>query len=430
MDTLATEPNNQRPEKSATRQIFTKDFLACSATNFLLYVNYYTLMVIMAGFCIATYQTDVATAGFAASIFIVGALVSRFLGGGIIDYFGRKRCLAVGAFFMMLFSVTYLIAVPMPVLFGFRVLHGFAYGLAQTAVTSLATETTPADHKGEGVGYFMLSVTIGSAVGPFLGTTIIQYANFALLFGICAVVGALSFIGSLIVHDSHAPLRKAKRAPKNVARKEGHNAAAVKPTAPELATPEKPSFSLSSFIEISVLPISAIIALAYLAYGAVMTYLNSFAAQENLVTAASFFFVVYSAVMFIARPITGRMFDQKGDFRVMLIGFGAYAIGMAVMGLAHNGFMLLLAAGLLGLGIGAMQPGGLTLAVQKASDKHLTRANSTYFCVIDASIGVAPLVLGWTIPLIGYSALFVILAGVVALALVLYLICRKKGVLY
>ena len=69
-------------------RIFTPAFFANEFVNLMLYVNYYVLMVVMAGYCLAAYRTDAGTAGFAASVFIVGALVARFVGG---DRAGLRR---------------------------------------------------------------------------------------------------------------------------------------------------------------------------------------------------------------------------------------------------------------------------------------------------------------------------------------------------
>ena len=38
--------------------IFTKGFVLGTLVNLLLYVNYYTLMVVMANYCMETYATD------------------------------------------------------------------------------------------------------------------------------------------------------------------------------------------------------------------------------------------------------------------------------------------------------------------------------------------------------------------------------------
>lgn len=444
-------------DKTNKPKIFTTQFFINAFVNLMLYVNYYVLMVAMAGYCFAIYQTDAATAGFAASIFIVGALFARFLGGALIDFFGRKNSLVVGAMVMVLCAVLYLVQAGLALLFVLRIIHGFAYGISQTAISSIATEAVPAQRKGEGVGYFMLSATLGSAVGPFMGTIVAEYLNYSVLFILCAVCIAIGFLCTLLVHEPHQKKPLEKNGSEAEMRLESEDSSSKKTTMSGKSSagafdnasnnkvanikPDKRvtrishlrmrltsvNFSLSSFIEYRALPISCSVALAILAYGAVITYLDSFALQENMIEAASLFFVVYSIIMFLARPFTGKAFDKRGDFGVMIAGFSSFAIGMVCMGLAHNGLILLLAACFLGFGVGTINPCGLTLALQKSPSFRLTAANSTFSCLNDATIGLAPVLLGWLIPLIGYNGLYFVLTGVVLIAMGLYALFRFKG---
>lgn len=391
--------------------MFTRDFLLGTLVNFLLYVNYYVPMVVMANYCLATYQTDLGTAGFAASVFILGALLARFVSPLLIAKFGRKPLLVVGAAAMALLSAAYLLDSGVAGLFALRFLHGFFYGMAQTTVTSITTESVPDEHKGEGIGYYMLSVTVGSAVGPFLGTFLMQNAGFPVLFLVCVGVAGAGTVAAIALHDAKARARSSTG-------EEGEIKAAEKKSGRKV--------SLGSFLEASVFPISSIAGLVFLAYGSVLTYLNAYASQLDLAAAASFFFVFYAATMFVSRPFTGRWFDSHGDRAVMALGFVAMVAGLAVLSQAKSEVPLFAAACLMGFGVGSIQPSGLTLAVQRAPEGRFDVANSTYFIFLDAAVGLCPLIFGWTIPALGYGGLFLTLAVVVALAAAAYFAMRAR----
>lgn len=396
---------------SADKGMFTRDFLLGTLVNFLLYVNYYVPMVVMANYCLATYQTDLGTAGFAASVFILGALLARFVSPLLIAKFGRKPLLVVGATAMALLSAAYLLDSGVAGLFALRFLHGFFYGMAQTTVTSITTESVPDEHKGEGIGYYMLSVTVGSAVGPFLGTFLMQNAGFPVLFLVCVGVAGVGTVAAAALHDVKA------RAKSSAREEDGSNAVEKKGGR---------KVSLGSFLEASVFPISSIAGLVFLAYGSVLTYLNAYASQLGLAAAASFFFVFYAATMFVSRPFTGRWFDSHGDRAVMALGFVAMVAGLAVLSQAKSEVPLFAAACLMGFGVGSIQPSGLTLAVQRAPEGRFDVANSTYFIFLDAAVGLCPLIFGWTIPALGYGGLFLTLAVVVALAAAAYFAMRAR----
>ena len=74
---------------AAQARLWTKDFTLGTAVNFLLMVNYYGLMVVVADYAMKTYDAPAATAGLAASIFIIGALAARLVSGRIMDKVGR-----------------------------------------------------------------------------------------------------------------------------------------------------------------------------------------------------------------------------------------------------------------------------------------------------------------------------------------------------
>ena len=135
---------------AAQARLWTKDFTLGTAVNFLLMVNYYGLMVVVADYAMKTYDAPAATAGLAASIFIIGALAARLVSGRIMDKVGRKRLLVMGAIGEVVFSVLYLAGLGFAPLFAIRLLHGFAYGVCSTTIGTIVTALVPDSRKGEG----------------------------------------------------------------------------------------------------------------------------------------------------------------------------------------------------------------------------------------------------------------------------------------
>ena len=187
--------------------------------------------------------------------------------------------------------------------------------------------------------------------------------------------------------------------------------------------------SLANFIEVRALPVSVAITVGYLAYGALITYINPYAAEVGLTGAASFFFVSYSIAMFVTRPFTGRWFDSAGDKGIMTLGFACLGASMLIMGFAQNGAMLLVSAALAGVGVGSVQPNGLVLAMRRCPDDRLTAANSTYFVLLDVAIGLCPFLVGWIAPAFGYRVLFLVMVPVVAASYVVYMAFRRAGLI-
>lgn len=181
---------------SSHTKLWTKDFVLGTGVNFLLMVNYYGLMVVVANYAMRLYDAPASLAGLAASIFIIGTLVARIATGRILDRIGRKRMLVIGAALEVAFSALYLAGMDFGMLFVLRFLHGFAFGACSTSIGTIVTALVPDDRKGEGVGYYMLSVTLGAAVGPFLGMYLTQTAGAETLFVVAAIAAALGLLAA------------------------------------------------------------------------------------------------------------------------------------------------------------------------------------------------------------------------------------------
>ncbi len=191
-----SQPETSKPKKE---RLWTKDFIVVTLINFIILVNYFMLMVTMTSYTMDVYAAPEVVAAFCASIFIVGALVSRVITGALMVRFGRKRILLIGAVCDVLFTALYLVGSALPVLFALRFLHGFFYGMCSTAVGTIVTAIVPSSRKGEGVGYYMLSVTLGSALGPSLGIAIANNFSFSLLLVLDTFIAVLALISAVIL---------------------------------------------------------------------------------------------------------------------------------------------------------------------------------------------------------------------------------------
>ena len=82
-----------------------------------------------------------------------------------------------------------------------------------------------------------------------------------------------------------------------------------------------------------------------LAYSSVLSFLSSYAQAIHLVDAASFFFVVYALVITATRPLSGRIFDAKGENYVMYPSYFFLAAGLAALSFTTSSWLLLVSGG-------------------------------------------------------------------------------------
>lgn len=214
MPQASAKSNTVKPDKP-NEPIFTPRFIAGFAVNFILYMQYYALMVAMAGYSAMQFAAGATEGGFTASVFILGALCSRLFFGGVIDKVGRGRVLVACMTGEVACTLLYLAFEHVPAIGVFivlRFLHGAFYGLSQTTVTSIVSSAVPFSRKGEGVGYYMLSVTLGAALGPLMGSAFSNAGDFDMLFFSCLGMIAVGYVAALgVVLPGAGKVRKCLR---------------------------------------------------------------------------------------------------------------------------------------------------------------------------------------------------------------------------
>ncbi|MDM5360822.1 MFS transporter [Peribacillus sp. ACCC06369] len=381
-------------------RLWTKDFVIVSSINFFITLIFYLLMVTLAIYAVNELDASTSEAGLISGIFIIGTLIGRLFIGRFIDSIGRKKTLFIGLIFFTLTTLLYFVDLGIGFLLVNRLIHGMAMGMASTATGTIVAQIIPATRKGEGIGYYSMSATLATAIGPFIGLYMAQHTSFQVIFSFCLALGVISLITAFFLHVP-----------------------ALKVTA---KVTESKGFKLSNFIEPKALPISIITLVLAFCYSSVLSFISFYAIEINLVNTASFFFVVYAVAVLLSRPFSGPLMDRKGSNFIMYPAFIIFGIGLLLLSMTTNSFTLLAAGFLIGLGFGNMQSSSQAIAVKLTPPHRMGMATSTFFIMLDAGLGFGPYILGFIIPVTGYSTLYVILGVVVILTSVLYYFLHGK----
>ena len=377
-------------------RLWTKDFITVSVINFLVFLIHYLLMVTIASYAVDEFHASTSVAGLVAGIFVVGVLIGRLVTGRIIEHIGSKRVLIVGAIFFIITSALYFAAINLPLLIIIRLLHGIAYGIASTSTGTLAAKIIPYNRRGEGIGYYSMSVILGLAIGPFVGIVLSQNANFKIIFIINLLLSVVCLGISFIV-----------------------NAPVVKSFKPVQVNAVK-SFQISNFLELKVIPISIVALIIGFVYSSVLTFMSLYSKQIHLEEAASFFFIVYAIAILVSRPFSGRLLDVKGANVVVYPSLFIFAIGMLLFSQANHEITLLLAGAIIGLGFGNFLSCAQAISIKAPPLHRLGLATSTYFIFLDLGVAVGPYLLGSLVPHIGYRNLFLIMVVMILVSVVFY----------
>ncbi len=308
--------------------LWNRDFIAVCFSSFFLFMTFYTLAVTLPVFVIDTLHGSEQQIGLVMTVFIIAAVLFRPLAGMWLDEFSRKKIVFISLTLFLACTVLYLGIKSFTILLVLRFVHGIAFGIATTATGAIAVDLIPDRRKGEGIGYYSLFMSLAMVIGPFAGLTIMSHYNSRVLFIACAIFALLSFLFGMLI-----------RIPEQI-RKDNKGKL----------------WDWKKYIEPSAIPISLSGSVLAFSYGAITTFISIYAQELGLSSFASYFFVVFAAMIVIPRPLVGRLFDRLGEHVLVYPGIFLFAIGMIGLSQAHTAFLFLLTAGIIGLGYGALLP--------------------------------------------------------------------------
>lgn len=382
-------------------KIWTKDFSFISATMFFVSMTFYLLMTMIPIYSMESFNASQGQAGLAAGIFIIGALVSRPLTGRYMEVIGRRRILLGSLILFFLATLLYFFVYDLNMLLVVRFVHGVIFGVATTAIPTVIMGIIPRERRGEGVGYFTLSGTMASAIGPFLGLVIREQANFTTMFVVCAVFYVISIIVTAFADIPEVVMTK-------------EQLEVVK------------GFRLQDFFEKTAMPVSIVMLFVGMAYASILAFINSYALSLSLLDAAAFFFVIYSAFIIISRLFTGRLLDNRGDNIVMYPALLSFALSLVLISKAGDSFTFLLAGAFAGLGFGTIMSCAQVIAANNSPQHRMGIATSTFFFCADLGVGAGSFFAGEIVSMTGFRDMYMVMAIIVALSILLYYILHGR----
>ncbi|WP_425878749.1 MFS transporter [Acinetobacter sp. TWP2-2-3] len=379
----------------SAERLWNRSFILCLFNNFFLFVYYFALLTILPIYIMKDLGGSVKEAGLALTLFLASSIAIRPFSGMIIEKLGKKISMRGAGVIFALFAFSYLLVDSMWSLLLVRFLHGIWFSILTTVAVPVANEFIPEQRKGEGMGYFVMSTNLGVVFGPLLALTVIQFTSFKVLFGILAVIISLGLIFCWMLKITELPK-------------------------PEAISTEKTSLSLQDILEVKVLAVSFVALLTAFAYSGIMSFIIAFSETKQLLAYTSVFFIVFAASMLLVRPWIGKIYDRKGPSAVIYPSFIFFAIGLVIVSLISNQWILWLSAVFIGIGYGSMFPCLQTLAIQSVDKQRMGHAISTFFTLFDLGLAIGSVAMGVLIAYWGFETTYVLSAVLVIVTILVY----------
>lgn len=380
-------------------RIFTKSFLLVFGALLFTALVMYVLMSTVTEYATAM-GSSAMIAGLVSGIYIFGGLCSRIYSGNALERIGWKKTALIFMSIHFISCLLYFLVSDVTLLVIVRFIHGIGFGASANAIVTIASDVLPKKRFGEAFGYFMLATTLAVGLGPFIGGFAYDFTGSSGCFLLASVFSALALIFIYFVDVSaHDP---------------GNN-----------PKDSESSFGIDKVFEVSAIPVSFFTALTSLGYISILSFNRLYAAEINLTSAFSWFFIIYCVVLIISRPIAGKVQDRGGDMIVCVTGIVAQAIGLFLIAVYPSTATVVICAVCAAFGFGTLNSACTTIVTRNVSENRRSYAVSTFFIFCDATMGFGPALLG-IFAANGYAPVYLISSIITLLALPVCIFALRK----
>jgi predicted MFS family arabinose efflux permease len=322
-----------------------------------------------------------ATAGTIAGLMSLAAMFARPFAGLSSDRINKKLIIAVAGTVMGVCMYFYSASKSVEMMAAVRFVHGIFFSFSTVALLAFNTMFIPKDKIGEGIGWSVVTTTLATAVGPNLGLWLVDHYGYKACF-VAAAIGTiipnLCFLAVPNRQEPHVPGKSAK-------------------------------FNMNDFISLQIFPFALLTGLFSCCNGIVNSFLTLLG-DERGIEGVGVFFTAYSVILIVTRPITGKLYDQKGIKFIMYPSIALAALSMLLLGKATSTWAVLLAGVFKALGQGTGAPSIQAHCLKKLGRDKAGVVSSTCYMGNDIGNTVGPTIGGLIASRAGYGSMFITIA--------------------
>ena len=355
-----------------TEKIWNRRFILLFITNLLVLAAFYASIPIIPVYCQEIGITG-SKVGIVLTAMSVSTVLFRPVAGYLLDNFNRYH---VYLLFLALFCLSFPAFIAFPVfalLIVVRLYMGVVYSVCGSATMTLAGDVLPVSKITEGISRFAFTVSIGMAVGPFVGLQVQNNMNskasFLTIFGI--TVAAL-----ICVSCCRIKYPKTQRKP----------------------------FSLKESIYGTALPFMFNMMFLMIPYCSIL------AQEKDVMGHLPYFYVCLVAGMLLSKLSTQKAIDAGKHRLLVYTSLVVLILTMVSFLFLTTGIHLLASGFFFGLGYGILQPLFQSFVTGTTPGPKRGAANSTYMLSYDIGIGIGSLLMGFMQESVGLTTGFALTA--------------------
>ena len=366
-------------------RMWNKDFILLIVSNFLMYITYYAVISALPIYLVSELHATKSQVGLVVAAYTIASVLIRPFSGFALDRFSRRMVFLIALVVYTMLFAGYLVALTITIIIVLRFAQGLTWGFTTISGSTIAVDIIPAAQRGEGIGYFALSTTLGMSVGPVIGLFICHHWGYLAMFLSGLFISLASFASAYFIH-----LPKQSRSEKPI-RLRWDNLFDKKSVRPSLN-----------------------VMIIMITYGGLLSFIALYG-REIGIRNTSLFFLIFACGIASSRLAAGKEFDKNGPRKIMTLCLILLIIGFPLLAMVQNAIGFYIAAIIIGFGIGVVFPIFQSMVNNLADTNHRGAANSTLYTALDLGMGFGMIMAGLIAQHISIAAIFAI-SSVVCIA--------------
>lgn len=359
-----------------SEKIWNRNFIFLVISNFLMFVTYYAILSALPIYLVTNLHASKFLVGITVGVYTIASVLVRPFSGFALDRFGRRTVFLLSLILYSFLFVGYLVALGITSLIVLRFVQGLSWGFSTVSGSTIAADIVPVHKRGEGMGYFSLSTTLGMSVGPVIGLFLSHRWGYTAMFVSGTLISFISLVFAYAVH-----LRKRFLVGKHIALKRNN-----------------------MFEKTALLP-SANVLITMTAYGALLSFIALYG-REIGIRNSGMYFLIFSFGIAAARVTAGKVFDRHGPRKLLTYCITLLILGFLLLAMAKNEVLFYISAILIGFGNGVIFPTFQTMVNNLVDATHRGAANATLYTAVDLGMGFGMFMAGLVAQHISMPAIF------------------------
>ena len=158
--------------------LWTRDYMLACCANLMMGLAFFELVPVLPLYLTGQLQVSSGWLGWIMSIYVLAAILSRPWFAHRVDSGDRKKIYVTVYILLALSFSGYAVAATALMFFATRFIQGLIWGGMTTSGPTMAVDIIPPSRRGEGLGFFGMTMTLGMCLGPVIGLQVYQQYGF------------------------------------------------------------------------------------------------------------------------------------------------------------------------------------------------------------------------------------------------------------